>query len=95
MHAPRGIDVEDVQELVAPSGVVVAADGGEEFRDGDVCADDRVEDPLEAEIGSCRRGGGEGVEAADGDGVGRGEASAGEEAEESRFACAVGWGEGD
>jgi len=92
VHAPIGVDVEDVDELVATFGVVVTTNGGEEGWDGDVGADDWVENPFYAEIGDAFEGVGEGVQAGDCDGVGWGHAFAREKAEEGCFACSVGCG---
>jgi hypothetical protein len=93
VHAPRQVDVEDVDELVAPLRVVVAADRGEQRHDVDVGAHNRVQDPLEAEVGHALEAMLEGVDAGDGNRVGWGHALAREQAEECRFAGAVGWGE--
>lgn len=90
VHAPGGVDVEQGDELVAALGEGVAADGAQQLRDADVAADNGVEHPLEAEVGDALEGVLEGVDAADGDGVGGREPLAGEEAEERRLARAVG-----
>ena len=92
MHAPADVDVEDPDELVAPGGVMRAADGVKEGGDVDVGADDGVEDPFEAKVRYPFEAGGEGVDARDGDRGGGREALAGEEAEEGSFAGAVCWG---
>jgi len=90
VHAPICVDVEDVDEFVATLRVVVTADGGEEGWDGNVGADDRIQDPFYAEIGDAFEGVGERVQAGDCDGVGGGHAFAREETEECCFTCSVG-----
>lgn len=90
VHPPSRIDVEDVHELVAARGVVVAADGGEEGGHVDVGAHNRVEHPFQAEVGHTLKAVFEGVDAGDGDGGSGGKALAGEEAEERCFAGTVG-----
>jgi hypothetical protein len=92
VHAPAQVDIKDAYELVAALRVVVAADGGQQRGHVDICAHDRVEHPFETEVGYAFEAHLEGVDACDGDGAGGGHALAGEEAEERRFSCAVGWG---
>lgn len=76
VHAPAQVDVEDGDELVAARGVVVAADRREQRRHVHVRPHDRVQHPLEAEVGHALERGGEGVDARDGDGRGGCEALA-------------------
>jgi hypothetical protein len=94
VHPPAEVDVEDADEFSPTFGIVLPADGVEEGGDVDVGADDGVEHPFEAEVGDAFEAFFEGVDARDGDGGGGGEAFAREEAEESRFAGAIGWGGG-
>lgn len=79
MHAPTEINVKDLDEFVATSGIGVSPNTGEESRDIDVGADDWVEDPFDAEIRYASEIRGEGVEAVDGDGVSRGKTFSTEE----------------
>ena len=90
MHAPLQVNVQHRDQLIAPLRVRVAADGAQQLPHADVGAHDGVQDPFEPEVGHAREVLFEGVEAGDGDGVGGGEALAGEEAEEGGFAGAVG-----
>ena len=90
VHSPAQVDVEDADELVAAVRVVGAADRGEQGRHVDVGAHDRVEDPLEPEVGDALERGAEGVDAADGDRRRGCEPLAGEEPQERRLAGAVG-----
>ena len=71
MHAPTEINVEDLDEFVATSGIGVSPNTGEESRHIDVGADDWVEHPFNAEIRDASEICGERVEAVDGDGVSR------------------------
>lgn len=90
VHAPRQVDVKDVDELVAAFRVVLSADGVEQCDHVDVGADDGVQDPFQAEVGYAFEAVLERVDAGDRDGVRGGHAFTGEEAEEGGFAGAVG-----
>jgi hypothetical protein len=92
MHPPPQIDVQNADERVPARRVVVPADGGEEFRNRDVGADDGIQDPFEAQVGGVFQAGAEGVDAADEDGRVRRQAFARQETEECGFAGTVGCG---
>ena len=69
---------------------MVPTDGGQERGHVNVRAHDGIEHPFETEVGYAFEAVLEGVDACDGDGRGWGETFAGEEAEQGRFARAVG-----
>lgn len=91
VHAPARVNVQEGDELVAPRGEGVAANGGEQRGDVDVGAHDGVEDPFGAEVRDAFEARGEGVDAGDKDGAAGAEALAGEQAEEGGLAGAVGF----
>jgi hypothetical protein len=69
MHAPSEIDVQDTDQCVAARGEVIASDGGQELRDRNIGANDRVEDPFQAKVGHIFEASSEGIDARDGDGA--------------------------
>ena len=69
---------------------MVPADRLEEFANSNVVSHNGVEDPFETEVGDAFKTVFEGIDAANGNGVGGRETLAGEEAEEGGFAGAVG-----
>ena len=91
MHAPCEIDVKHLNKLIPSLRVVLAANGVEEGNDVDIGANDGVQDPLEAEVSDALETLLERVDACNGDGVGRGHALTGEQAQKSRLTGAIGY----
>ncbi|KUI62595.1 hypothetical protein VP1G_11410 [Cytospora mali] len=89
-HAPAGIDVQHVDQLVPAVRVGVAADGAQQLHDADVRPHDGVEHPLEAEVRDALEAVLERVRARDGDGARGRQPLACQEAQERGLARAVG-----
>ena len=92
MHPPAHINVQQVDQFISPLGVGVSADGREQRGDGDVRADNGVEDPFQPEVGYSSEVVREGVEGTNCDCGRWGQPFAAEEAEEGGFAGTVGCG---
>lgn len=90
MHSPSEVNVEDVDEFISTVGVVFSADGIEEDGDGNVGADDGVQDPFQAQIGNAFETGRKRVDAGNCDGLGGSETLSGEKPEQGGFACSIG-----
>ena len=90
MHPPPQVDVQHLDQLLPPFGVVLATDAVEQLWDTDIRPHDRIQHPFDAQVGDAFETFGERVPSADGDGPCWAEPFAGEEAEEGGFAGAVG-----
>ncbi|KAK0330186.1 hypothetical protein LTR94_033821, partial [Friedmanniomyces endolithicus] len=77
VQPPTQIHIQNPDQFVPAARVVVPAYTAQELRDRDVRAHDGVQHPFEAEVGYPGDLGGEGVDAAEGYGGGRGHAFAG------------------
>ena len=71
MHSPAEINVQDTDELVAPLGKCVTADGRQEGGYIDVGSDDGVENPFHAKVCNALQSLFEWVKTGDCDGTGR------------------------
>lgn len=84
---PIEIDIEDIEQSVAPFLVAVATNGVEEMRDYNIATNDWVHGPFRAEKGDTRRRVAEYIAVFNEDRAGSGrQAFAGEDLEEGRFA---------
>lgn len=92
VHAPRGVNVQHLDQLVAPRWVGVPTNRAEQLGDANVGAHDRVQHPLQPQVRHPLEALGEGVHAAHGDGAARGEALTCQEAEEAVLGVRVSWG---
>jgi hypothetical protein len=89
VQVPAQVDVENFDQLVAALRVVVAADGLQQLRHGNVGADDWVQHPFQSKIGDAFEAGGERIAAADVDCAGRCHALTAQEAEQGCLASAI------
>ena len=96
VHAPAGVDLQEVDKLVPPFAVDVAADAADQLVDADVPLGDLVVGPLGAEVDNGLvvqhevAAQVEGVDAEELDAAASDQLLAGEDLQQRRLACAVG-----